>query len=66
MSSILDSRIGDTKCSGLKSTFSQPLQEVDGINRVKLPNEFCRLAAQHSESFCLLRVPATAGNAPLT
>lgn len=66
MSSIVGSRIGDTKCNGLKSTFSQHFQEVDGINRVKLPNEFCRLAVQHSESFCLLRAPAMAGNAPLT
>lgn len=60
------SRVGDTKCNGMRSTFSQHLQEVDGINRVKLPNELCSLGAQHSESFCLLRVPAMAGSAPLT
>ena len=47
--------------TGMKSAFSRHLQEVDGINRVKLPNEFCILGAQHSEPFCSVRAPGMDG-----
>lgn len=49
------------RCTEVKSTFSQHLWKVDGINRVKLSDEIYSLGAQHSEPFCFLKVPGMAG-----